>query len=135
MSRSVPEWIGRNDDAMPHKAVRERLLKIYPVCYICARPFGDGTTVELDHKIPLYKGGENRESNLRPVHKKCHTEKCREEAADRAKVRNLTLRHSGLQTKSKQPFPKRPKQDMPRPDKLPVAGMSEIQRRFAQRNG
>ena len=111
MPRKRPEWIGKTDDAMPPEPVRTRLLAIYPACYICTRPFGDGETVELDHKVALYKGGENRESNLRPVHKKCHKDKCRDEAADRAKVNGMKLRQNGLQTKTKRPFPKPPKPD------------------------
>ena len=109
MPRSVSEWVGKTDDSTPPESVRTRLLAIYPACYICTRPFGNGEKVEIDHKVPLYQGGANRETNLRPVHKKCHTDKCREEAADRAKVNGMKLRQSGLQTNAKKPFASPPK--------------------------
>lgn len=111
MPRSTKEWIGKTDDAMPGEHVRERLMRIYPACYLCTQPFVDGDKVEIDHKVALRDGGENRESNLRPVHKGCHADKSAKEATDRAAVRKSKLRGFGLQTKAKRPFPK--------PDKPP----------------
>lgn len=40
------------------------------LCYICGGPYG-----EIDHVIPLSKGGSNWPANLRPICKSCNTSK------------------------------------------------------------
>ena len=47
--------------------------------------YSDGK-VALDHVNALINGGENRESNLRPVHIKCHAEKTRADVAEKVRV-------------------------------------------------
>ena len=86
MARTVEEWIGKSDDARAPKRVRDRLRDRHPNCYLCSRPFVDGDKVALDHVIALINGGENRESNLRPVHVKCHAEKTAADVAEKAKI-------------------------------------------------
>ena len=87
MARSTKEWIGKTDDHRAPKKVRDRLRDKHPNCYLCTRPFVDGGgKVALDHVKALINGGENRESNLRPVHIKCHAEKTRADVAEKVRV-------------------------------------------------
>lgn len=86
MARSLPEWIGKSDNTRAPKRVRDRIRERHPTCYLCTRPFVEGEAVALDHVTALINGGENRESNLRPVHVKCHAEKTAEDVAEKARV-------------------------------------------------
>lgn len=128
MARTVKEWIGKTDDSMPGKPVRERLLRIFPACYLCTRPFVAGDKVELDHKVALRDGGENRERNLRPVHKHCHATKSAKEQTDRAKVRKSKLNSLGMGKLKSRGFPAPEKQ--PKRLTKECAGEPEIFRRM-----
>lgn len=87
MSRSVDEWIGRNDDVMPTDACKRRILDRQGwKCAISGTEFRDGVKAEFDHITPLWLGGENRESNLQALTRKAHQAKTRTEATVRAKV-------------------------------------------------
>ena len=86
MARSTKEWIGKTDDQRAPKRVRDRLRDDHPNCYLCHNHFVDGDRVALDHVKALINGGENRESNLRPVHIKCHAEKTRADVAEKVRV-------------------------------------------------
>jgi 5-methylcytosine-specific restriction endonuclease McrA len=79
----------------------------------------------MDHVKALINGGENRESNLRPSHRKCHVEKTALDLAEKAKVATVRKKHLGI-TASKQSipgrgFPKRSKPDRPSRQPLPPA--------------
>ncbi len=60
MARSVPEWVGKNDDAMPGQTV---LLRLYAKQNgICACGCGqvmnlNRDKVDCDHKLALIDGG------------------------------------------------------------------------------
>jgi 5-methylcytosine-specific restriction endonuclease McrA len=87
MSRSVDEWIGRNDDAMPTDACKRRILDRQGWrCAITGAEFRDGVKAEFDHITPLWLGGQNRESNLQAITAKAHRAKTSTEAKVRAKV-------------------------------------------------
>jgi len=86
MARAREEWIGKTDDHRAPKKVRDRLRDDHPNCYLCGNLFVDGDRVALDHVKALINGGENRESNLRPVHIKCHAEKTRADVAEKVRV-------------------------------------------------
>lgn len=97
MTRSVPEWIGRTDDAMPTKAVFDRLwAKQDGKDAITGKPFtpADGKP-HRDHIIPLADGGENRESNLQLIAVKTHRLKTAREAMARAEQRQTMRAHRG----------------------------------------
>jgi len=93
MARTVSEWIGETDDQRAPKRVRDRIRDKYPTCYICGRDFSDGKKVALDHVTALINGGENRESNLRPVHVACHAVKTAEDVAEKAKIAAKRQKH------------------------------------------
>lgn len=61
---STPRMTGR-----PWRRLRARILSESDVCHICGHHGSDA----VDHVIPLYRGGTNDPTNLRPAH---HTSEC-----------------------------------------------------------
>lgn len=82
--RAIEEWIGKTpDEAIPDRVAirvharfkgRDALTgeRLIPGCWHC------------DHIVPLWKGGEHRESNLQPLAIRTHKEKTAAEADERA---------------------------------------------------
>lgn len=93
MARTVAEWIADTDDQRAPKRVRDRIMDRHPNCYLCTRPFNDGKKVALDHVVALINGGENRESNLRPVHVACHAKKTAADVAEKAAIARKRQKH------------------------------------------
>lgn len=88
--RTVPEWIGKTPGERAPDRVRQRVHKAHGGnCAICGNPIVDGQKLEIDHATALINGGENRESNLRPVHARCHKAKTAEDVAAKAKTAKL----------------------------------------------
>ena len=108
MARTVEEWIGETDDQRAPKRVRDRLLDKHPTCYLCKRDFRDGKKIAFDHVTALINGGENRESNLRPVHVACHADKTAADVAEKAKIAAKRRKHRRIVDAPKMrsaPFP------------------------------
>lgn len=98
--RSVEEWIGRSDDSDPTGACKLRILdKQGWRCAITGVVLG-AKGAHFDHIVPLWLGGENRESNLQALHPDAHSRKTKTEAAVRAKVNRLRAKRI-LKRKSK----------------------------------
>jgi 5-methylcytosine-specific restriction protein A len=95
MARTVSEWIGKSDDHRAPGSVRDRILKREPCCHLCSLPIDGTKKWDLDHVVALINGGENRESNLRPAHRKCHVEKTARDVAEKAKVAAVRKKHNG----------------------------------------
>lgn len=110
MSRTVPEWIGKTDDAKVPPRVRLRILKRYDnCCYLSGREIRPGDAWELEHKVALILGGEHRESNLAPALAEFHKPKTAAEMKVKAKTDALAKRHVGIKDAPKlkgSPFPK-----------------------------
>lgn len=103
--RSVPEWVGKTDDHRAPGKVRDRIMaRDNRCCHLCSREIGPGEKWDLDHVVALINGGENRESNLRPSHRKCHKEKTARDVAEKAKVAAVRKKHLGI-TAPKKPIP------------------------------
>lgn len=85
--RKVDEWIGKTPDSRPPQVVLDRVFLRYSGrCHISNRKIMTGDKWEADHVKPLWKGGENRESNLAPALVDSHQEKTAEEATARSKA-------------------------------------------------
>ncbi|MDE2472825.1 MAG: HNH endonuclease [Bradyrhizobium sp.] len=101
MSRSVAEWIGKNDDAVPPPRVRLRVFeKFNQHCAGCGLPL-IGKRWTCDHIKALINDGENRESNLQPLGDACCNPK--KNAADMAlksKSYRVRRRHAGVRPRS-----------------------------------
>src|SRR5690349_4169114 len=95
--RTVPEWIGKNDDSRPPPHVRARIFEDHGgICYIANRKIMPGEPWELDHVIALCNGGENRESNLAPALRDKHREKTRVDVAEKSRVYRKKAKHAGI---------------------------------------
>lgn len=100
--RSVPEWIGKNDDSKIPDHVRLRIFNRHGgICHVSRRRIQPGDAWECDHLIPLCNGGEHRESNLAPALREKHRDKTARDVADRAKNDRVRKRHLGIKKPSR----------------------------------
>lgn len=122
MARSIPEWVGKTDDHRAPASVRSRIVIAHPNCHLCGQPV-QNTKWDLDHVKALINGGENREANLRPAHRKCHVAKTAADVAEKAKVAAIRQKHNGaVRPAGKlkgQGFPPPTKSARPPKDNLP----------------
>lgn len=104
MTRSVPEWRGKTDDAAIPPRVRLRVFDRYSgVCHFSGRKIRAGDIWHCDHIVPLIEGGQHKESNLAPILLEPHKRKTREEMALKAKIYRKKAAHLGLK-KSRNPM-------------------------------
>lgn len=68
----------------PAQRRRERILSERPLCVACERAGRVAAATELDHVVPLWKGGSEDDSNMQGLCHACHAEKTATEAAERA---------------------------------------------------
>ncbi|MCA0276309.1 MAG: HNH endonuclease [Proteobacteria bacterium] len=111
MARSVSEWIGRSDDHRAPGKVRQKVFdREKGKCHLCEQPIQAGQKWDLDHVKALINGGENRDANLKPAHRKCHKDKTARDVAEKAKVAAIRQRHLGITVDAPKlqgrPFPK-----------------------------
>lgn len=109
MVRTVKEWRGRTDDAMPPQLASLRIWeRCKGRCAHCGKKLMPGDNPARDHIVALADGGENVESNFQILCGPCHSAKTSVENSERATVRGLKASHIGLAPKSKSPFRKAP---------------------------
>jgi 5-methylcytosine-specific restriction endonuclease McrA len=71
--RTRPEWFGKTDDTRIPDRVRLRVLDRYhQFCASCGFLIVSADW-QCDHITALINGGEHRESNLQPLHLRCHS--------------------------------------------------------------
>lgn len=127
MARTVEEWIGMTDDHRAPQKVRDRIFTRDNRCHLCEQPIQVGEKWDLDHVKALINGGENREKNLRPAHRKCHKVKTARDVAEKAKVAAIRMRHNGS-ARPKQTI--QSKNDLrTRPERDTNKGLPPLQRR------
>ena len=103
--RSVPEWIGKTDDARVPPRVRVRRFDAFGgVCYLSGRKIRAGEKWELRHVISLINGGQHRESNLAPVLVEAHKVQTRLDKAEKKLVYRKRSKHLGVKRVSR-PIP------------------------------
>lgn len=54
---------------------REQIKMKTCYCYLCGKPIDKEKDFNLDHMVPLSRGGQNSPSNWRPTHKGCNSDK------------------------------------------------------------
>lgn len=133
MSRSVTEWIGKTDDHRAPGKVRDRIMaREANRCHLCRCEIQTGQKWDLDHVVALINGGENREANLKPSHRKCHKEKTVLDVAEKAKVAAIRKKHLGItrpkQTIKSPGFPKSNKSGRPSKADLPPLPRPQLYR-------
>lgn len=101
MSRALPEWIGKTDDAKVPPRVRARIfLREDGRCWISGRRITVADAWDLDHKVALINGGEHRESNLFPALRDKHIEKTADDVAEKSKTARMRAKHLGIWPRS-----------------------------------
>lgn len=110
MSRAVPEWIGKTDDAAIPPRVQDRVaLKVQDCCRTCGRRVGGKLRGEIDHVIPLILGGQHRETNLQLLCHECHGAKTKLDVKIKAKVARIRKKNLGIKKPSRFPGAKNSK--------------------------
>lgn len=130
--RSVDEWIGRTPDSRPPPRVLLRIFEAnHGIDYLSGRKIHPGEPWQADHVIAIINGGENRESNMRPVLIDSHKVKTKADVAEKAKVAAIAKRHVGItKPTGKIASARFPGKKAPRTDRLPVpARTRDIYRR------
>ena len=123
MARPVEESIGATDATRPPSRVRQRVFdREGGKCHLCKQIIqAPGQKWDLDHVTAIINGGENREKNLKPAHRKCHKDKTAADVAEKAKVAAIRGKHIGAirpkQTISSRGFDR--KQRSPKPSLSP----------------
>lgn len=74
--------------------------------HVCARPDCPDRATDVDHILPLWLGGSNREKNLEGLCPTHHAAKTKAEAALRAKAKRREARANGTRRERK-PIPQR----------------------------
>ncbi len=107
MSRSVPEWIGKNDNERAPARVQLRVWARDNGCCKCGcgRKVMAGESWQLDHRVALINGGENRESNLQVLLTEHHKNKTAQDVAEKSAINLKRIKHIGLKKYPKRPFP------------------------------
>ncbi len=111
MPREIAEWVGKSDDSAIPAKVQLRVFEAFNRrCFLCGNLIRPGDGLDIHHKTPLIDGGRHAESNLVPVHRKCHRLQTAREAQDRAERRSTVKSHYGIRPPSRlrgQGFPQR----------------------------
>jgi 5-methylcytosine-specific restriction protein A len=106
MSRTVDEWIGRNDDEPVPPRVRVRVFeRDEGRCRICTRKISAGDRWVCDHVQAIVNGGANRESNLQTICSWCdRTIKTPADVGEKSRVYRKRAKDIGAWPKSKRPL-------------------------------
>jgi len=89
------------------KAQKARVFLAYHGrCARCCHKFEAGERVDYDHIVPCWLGGTNEDDNLRPLHFRCHLDRTKIDARDRAHVKRLN--GTTPKRKPKKTWPSRP---------------------------
>lgn len=103
--RSVPEWIGATADTPVPPRVKARVFEAHGGrCYLSGRKIAAGEKWQIEHRIAIINGGENRENNLAPALEAPHREKTDEDLRTKSKIARTRLKHLGQWPKSKRPL-------------------------------
>lgn len=97
MARSVPAWIGKDDDTPVPPRVRLRVWdRELGKCHRCARKIPVGDAWIIEHRLALILGGANAEQNLCLSCSWCKPVKDAEDAAAKAETARIRAKHIGI---------------------------------------
>ena len=104
--RELPEWIGATDDSPVPPRVRARVwFRDKGTCQCCGTLIMAGMDWQVDHRIAIANGGENRESNLQVLLASCHKDKTKADVAEKSKVARVRTKHLGIKKHQARPMP------------------------------
>ncbi len=76
------------------------------ICHICERGIRPGESWEVEHPTALALCGSDKIEDMRPAHKKCHSEKTAKEDIPRiAKAVRQRANHLGIKRRQNRPMP------------------------------
>ena len=105
MSRTLPEWIGATPDSAVPPRVRLRVfLRFDGLCQECGTAI-IGKRWICDHRAALINGGENRETNLGPIHEACDKTKTAADVRQKSKVYAKRRKNYGIEGRKSRPMP------------------------------
>ena len=100
-TRALPEWIGATPDTPVPPRVRLRVFEAYGGhCYLSGRLIRPGDKWDVEHRLAIINGGQNRESNLAPALKAPHAVKTKADLKTKSKTARIRAKHFGLKPKS-----------------------------------
>jgi 5-methylcytosine-specific restriction protein A len=67
-------------------ATRARVLRANPLCVACQRKGRTSIATEVDHTVPLFKGGTDDEANLAGLCDECHKVKTADDLGQAPRV-------------------------------------------------
>lgn len=104
MSRSVDEWIGKNDNTAVPPRVKARVFLAHGgICHIANRKIMPGEAWDAEHVVAIINGGENRESNLAPALREKHKGKTAADMAEKSMIYRKRTKHLGIRKPSRMP--------------------------------
>ena len=105
MPRATPEWIGKTNDTPIPPRVRLRCFELHGGrCAACGRRLEPGHW-DVDHVIPLIKGGRHAETNLQPLCKvPCHQDKTAQDVAVKSTTYKKHLKQIGIKKATRRPL-------------------------------
>lgn len=97
MSRAVPEWIGKTDDAaIPHRVRLRVFMRFGGICHLSGVQIRPGDQWDCDHIVALVNGGEHRERNLAPALRAEHRKKTAADVKQKSKDYRVRSKHNGI---------------------------------------
>lgn len=103
--RTVKEWIGKSDDEPVPPRVRLRVFeKFGGICCECTLKIRTRRWV-CDHRKAIVNGGENRESNLGPIHDQCDKTKTAADVAEKKVNNRVRSKYLGITKRKGRPMP------------------------------
>lgn len=98
MSRTVKEWIAKNDDEKIPTRVQDRIYsRCDGRCCECGVRVVGKIRPAFDHIRALINGGQHRESNLQLLCKQpCHAEKTKRDVAEKSVSYRKRVKHLGF---------------------------------------
>lgn len=107
IGRATEEWIGKTANTKVPTRVEVRVFeRAGGRCEECTRKLHAGDPRQIDHRIALINGGENRETNLQLLCGWCHKGKTKQDVAEKSKTAAVKAKHLGFK-KPKHTWPKR----------------------------
>lgn len=101
-ARRTDEWVGASPDTPVPPRVRIRVFeKFSGMCCECRKRIFPGDKWQIDHKVALINGGDNRESNLRLLCASCHRTKTKADVKEKAAVYRKRAKHLGVKLRKR----------------------------------